>query len=170
MDGEGSSGDRERQLGRALSFGIPDTVLSLVLGYVEDPRDRDAISLVCRHWCRMDALSRKHVTVAMAYSTTPERLFRRFPCLESLKLKAKPRAAMFNLISDDWGGSASPWIRQLSASFHFLKALHLRRMKVSDEDITILVRAKAHMLVALKVDRCSGFSTKSLTLVARSCK
>ncbi|KAL6649637.1 hypothetical protein ACP70R_013861 [Stipagrostis hirtigluma subsp. patula] len=166
----GGEGGGERQLGRALSFGIPDTALGLVMGYVEDPWDRDAISLVCRHWCRVDALSRKHVTVAMAYSTTPERLFRRFPCLESLKLKAKPRAAMFNLIPDDWGGSASPWIRQLSASFHFLKALHLRRMKVSDDDITVLVRAKAHMLVSLKLDRCSGFSTPSLILVARSCK
>ncbi|XP_062210698.1 coronatine-insensitive protein homolog 2 isoform X1 [Phragmites australis] len=168
MGGEGEDG--ERRLGRALSFGIPDTALGLVMGYVEDPWDRDAISLVCRHWCRVDALSRKHVTVAMAYSTTPERLFRRFPCLESLKLKAKPRAAMFNLISDDWGGSASPWIRQLSASFHSLKALHLRRMIVSDDDIDVLVRAKARMLVALKLDRCSGFSTSSLALVARCCK
>lgn len=168
MGGEAEGG--ERRLGRLLSFGIPDTALGLVMGYVEDPWDRDAISLVCRHWCRVDALSRKHVTVAMAYSTTPERLFGRFPCLESLKLKAKPRAAMFNLISDDWGGSASPWIRQLSATFHSLKKLHLRRMIVSNEDINILVRAKAHMLVALKLDRCSGFSTPSIALVARSCR
>ncbi|KAF0914020.1 hypothetical protein E2562_026398 [Oryza meyeriana var. granulata] len=160
----------ERRLGRAMSFGIPDVALGLVMGFVEDPWDRDAISLVCRHWCRVDALSRKHVTVAMAYSTTPDRLFRRFPCLESLKLKAKPRAAMFNLIPEDWGGSASPWIRQLSASFHFLKALHLRRMIVSDDDLDVLVRAKAHMLVSLKLDRCSGFSTSSLALVARTCK
>ncbi|KAL6907589.1 hypothetical protein ACP4OV_002628 [Aristida adscensionis] len=169
MGGEGGGGG-ERQLGRALSFGIPDTALGLVMGYVEDPWDRDAISLVCRQWCRLDAFSRKHVTVAMAYSTTPDRLFRRFPCLESLKLKAKPRAAMFNLISDDWGGSATPWIRQVSASFKLLKALHLRRMKVSDDDVTVLVRAKAHMLVALKLDRCSGFSTTSLSLVARTCR
>uniref|UniRef100_A0A0D9Z535 Coronatine-insensitive protein 1 n=1 Tax=Oryza glumipatula TaxID=40148 RepID=A0A0D9Z535_9ORYZ len=160
----------ERRLGRAMSFGIPDVALGLVMGFVEDPWDRDAISLVCRHWCRVDALSRKHVTVAMAYSTTPDRLFRRFPCLESLKLKAKPRAAMFNLIPEDWGGSASPWIRQLSASFHFLKALHLRRMIVSDDDLDVLVRAKAHMLSSFKLDRCSGFSTSSLALVARTCK
>ncbi|XP_006649802.2 coronatine-insensitive protein homolog 2 [Oryza brachyantha] len=160
----------ERRLGRAMSFGIPDVALGLVMGFVDDPWDRDAISLVCRHWCRVDALSRKHVTVAMAYSTTPDRLFRRFPCLESLKLKAKPRAAMFNLIPENWGGSASPWIRQLSASFHFLKALHLRRMIVSDDDLDVLVRAKAHMLTSLKLDRCSGFSTSSLALVARTCK
>ncbi|PWZ55068.1 Coronatine-insensitive 2 [Zea mays] len=168
MGGEAEGG--ERRLGRLLSFGIPDTALGLVMGYVEDPWDRDAISLVCRHWCRVDALSRKHVTVAMAYSTTPERLFGRFPCLESLKLKAKPRAAMFNLISDDWGGSASPWIRQLSATFHSLKKLHLRRMIVSNDDINTLVRAKAHMLVSLKLDRCSGFSTPSIALIARSCR
>ncbi|VAH89132.1 hypothetical protein VPH35_065151 [Triticum aestivum] len=159
-----------RHLGRTMSFGIPDVALGLVMGCVEDPWDRDAISLVCRHWCKVDALSRKHVTVAMAYSTTPDRLFRRFPCLESLKLKAKPRASMFNLIPEDWGGSASPWIRELSASFHFLKVLHLRRMIVSDDDVAVLVRAKAHMLVSLKLDRCSGFSTSSLALLARCCK
>lgn len=152
------SGD-ERHLGRTMSFGIPDVALGLVMGCVEDPWDRDAISLVCRHWCKVDALSRKHVTIAMAYSTTPDRLFRRFPCLESLKLKAKPRAAMFNLIPEDWGGYASPWIRELSASFQFLKVLHLRRMIVSNDDLAVLVRAKAHMLVSLKLDRCSGFST-----------
>ncbi|KAG8074376.1 hypothetical protein GUJ93_ZPchr0006g44134 [Zizania palustris] len=164
----GEAGDR--RLGRVMSFGIPDVALGLVMGFVEDPWDRDAISLVCRHWCRVDALSRKHVTVGMAYSITPDRLLRRFPCLESLKLKAKPRAAMFNLIPDDWGGSASLWIRQLSASFDFLKALHLRRMIVSDDDVDVLVRAKAHMLASLKLDRCSGFSTSSLALLARTCK
>ncbi|KAL5217823.1 hypothetical protein ABZP36_018507 [Zizania latifolia] len=164
----GEAGDR--RLGRVMSFGIPDVALGLVMGFVEDPWDRDAISLVCRHWCRVDALSRKHVTVAMAYSTTPDRLLRRFPCLESLKLKAKPRAAMFNLIPEDWGGSASPWIRELSASFDFLKSLHLRRMIVSDDDLDVLVRAKAHMLASLKLDRCSGFSTSSLALLARTCK
>jgi len=137
---------------------------------VEDPWDRDAISLVCRHWCKLDRESRKHVTIAMAYSTTPDRLFRRFPCLESLKLKAKPRASMFNLIPEDWGGSATPWIRELSASFTFLKVLHLRRMIVSDDDLAVLVSAKAHMLVSLKLDRCSGFSTTSLALIAHSCK
>jgi coronatine-insensitive protein 1 len=157
-------------LGRAMSFGIPDLALGLVLNYVDDPWDRDAISLVCRHWNRFDAQSRKHVTIAMAYSTTPARLLRRFPCLESLKLKAKPRAAMFNLIPEDWGGSATPWIRELSASFSCLKVLHLRRMIVSDDDLAVLVRAKAHMLVSLKLDRCCGFSTLSLALIARSCK
>ncbi|CAM0947951.1 unnamed protein product [Alopecurus aequalis] len=107
----------------------------------------------------------------MACSTTPGRLLRRFPRLESLKLKGIPRAAMFpNLIPENWGGSASPWIRELSASFEYLKALHLRRMVVSDDDLAVLVRAKASILASLKLDLCFGFSTPSLTLVARSCK
>ncbi|CAM0955615.1 unnamed protein product [Alopecurus aequalis] len=112
-----------------------------------------------------------HVTIAMAYSTTPDRLLRRFPRLESLKIKGKPRAAMFpNIIPENWGGSASPWIRELSASFPCLKALHLRRMVVSDDDLAVLVHAKASILVSLKLDLCSGFSTPSLALIARSCK
>uniref|UniRef100_A0A6V7QTX9 Coronatine-insensitive protein 1 n=1 Tax=Ananas comosus var. bracteatus TaxID=296719 RepID=A0A6V7QTX9_ANACO len=72
------------------------------------PRDRAAASLVCRKWCGVDGATRKRVTVAFCYSATPDRLRRRFPCLESLKIKAKPRAAMFDLIPDDWGATPRP--------------------------------------------------------------
>ncbi|CAM0947941.1 unnamed protein product [Alopecurus aequalis] len=165
------AGSEPHHLGRAMSFGIPYVALGLVMGRFEDPLNRAAFSLVCRQWYEADALSRKHVTIAMAYSTTPDRLLRRFPRLESLKLKGQPRAAMFaNIIPENWGGSASPWIRELSASFEYLKALYLRRMVVSDDDLAVLVRAKASILVSLKLDMCSGFATPSLALIARSCK
>ncbi|KAJ3682671.1 hypothetical protein LUZ60_012898 [Juncus effusus] len=157
-------------LNRIVSFGIPDVALSLVMGYIDDPRDREAVSLVCRNWHRVDALTRKHVTIAMAYATTPHRLRARFPCLESLKIKAKPRATMFNLIPEDWGGSAAPWVSEIAGSFEFLRSLHLRRMVVSDEDVAVLVRAKGHMLVCFKLDRCNGFSTDALSIIASSCK
>ncbi|THU68000.1 hypothetical protein C4D60_Mb05t30630 [Musa balbisiana] len=160
----------QRRFDRAVSFGISDAALERVMAYVDDPRDREAISLVCKKWYRIDALSRKHVTVAICYSTTPDRLLRRFLNLESLKLKGKPRAAMFNLIPEDWGGYAGPWIRGLVHALDCLKALHFRRMIVSDEDIDALVRARGNVLKSLKLDKCSGFSTDGLLLIARSCK
>ncbi|RWW17593.1 hypothetical protein BHE74_00006809 [Ensete ventricosum] len=160
----------QRRLDRAVRFGISDAALERVMGYVDDPRDREAISLVCKKWYRIDALSRKHVTVAICYSTTPDRLLRRFLNLESLKLKGKPRAAMFNLIPEDWGGYAGPWIRGLAHALDCLKALHFRRMIVSDEDIGALVQARGNVLKSLKLDKCSGFSTDALLLIARSCK
>ncbi|WOL14943.1 hypothetical protein Cni_G23724 [Canna indica] len=159
-----------RTLNRVMSFGISDLALEFVLGYVDDPRDRDAVSLVCKKWHQIDALSRKHVTVAFCYSTSPGRLRRRFPNLESLELKGKPRAAMFNLIPEDWGGYVGPWIREIAEAFKCLKSLHLRRMIVKDEDIGVLVKARGHMLESLRLDKCSDFSTDGLLLVARSCR
>ncbi|KAG6526679.1 hypothetical protein ZIOFF_016680 [Zingiber officinale] len=158
-----------RTLNRVMSFGISDLALEFVLGYVDDPRDREAVSLVCKKWYQIDALSRKHVTIAICYSTSPGRLRRRFPNLESLQLKGKPRAAMFNLIPEDWGGYVGPWIREIAEAFNCLKSLHLRRMIVKDEDIRVLVKARGHMLESLKLDKCSGLSTDGLLLVARSC-
>ncbi|KAL5660737.1 hypothetical protein ACJX0J_027862, partial [Zea mays] len=66
-------------------------MLQLVMGFVEDPRDREAASLVCRWWHRVDALSRKHVTVPFCYAVSPTRLLARFPRLESLAVKGKPQ-------------------------------------------------------------------------------
>ncbi|KAL5222848.1 hypothetical protein ABZP36_027561 [Zizania latifolia] len=160
-----------RRFNRALSFdgGVPEEALHLVMGYVDDPRDREAASRVCRRWHRIDALTRKHVTVAFCYAADPARLRDRFPRLESLALKGKPRAAMYGLIPDDWGAYAAPWIAELAAPLECLKALHLRRMTVTDADIAILVRSRGYMLQELKLDKCSGFSTDALRLVARSC-
>ncbi|XP_058114717.1 coronatine-insensitive protein 1-like [Magnolia sinica] len=161
-----------RNFRRAMSFGISDIALECVMAYINDPRDRDAVSLVCRKWYNIDALTRKHITIALCYSTTPARLRTRFPCLESLKLKGKPRAAMFNLdlIPEDWGGHVTPWVNEISDSFNCLKSLHFRRMIVQDSDIDLLVRSRGHMLQVLKLDKCSGFSTDGLLQVARSCR
>ncbi|VAH81866.1 unnamed protein product [Triticum turgidum subsp. durum] len=159
-----------RRLSRALSFGVPDEALHLVMGYVDAPRDREAASLVCRRWHRIDALTRKHVTVAFCYAADPSRLLARFPRLESLALKGRPRAAMYGLISDDWGAYAAPWVARLAAPLECLKALHLRRMTVTDDDVATLIRSRGHMLQELKLDKCSGFSTDALRLVARSCR
>ncbi|KAG9453919.1 hypothetical protein H6P81_006823 [Aristolochia fimbriata] len=160
----------DKKLNRVMSFGIPDVALQCVLEYIDDPRDREAVSLVCRKWYYLDALTRKHVTIALCYTTEAHCLKRRFSRLESLKLKGKPRAAMFNLIPENWGGYVGPWMKEIAEGFNCLKYLHFRRMIVKDEDLETLVRARGHMLLALKLDKCSGFSTDALQTVARSCK
>jgi hypothetical protein len=77
---------------------------------------------------------------------------------------------MYGLIPDDWGAYAAPWVAALAAPLDCLKALKLRRMAVSDDDVAALVRARGHMLQELRLDKCSGFSTDALRLVARSCR
>lgn len=159
----------DRNRNRSVS-GIPDVVLECLMSYIDDPRDRGAVSLVCRRWFELDAMTRKHVTIALCYTTTPERLRRRFPHLESLKLKGKPRAAMFNLIPEDWGGYVTPWVQEIAENFNCLKFLHFRRMIVDDSDLELLARSRGKLLQSLKLDKCSGFSTNGLLHITRSCR
>ncbi|KAL5733097.1 hypothetical protein ACOSQ2_032789 [Xanthoceras sorbifolium] len=161
--------EEERRVNRT-NIGMSDTVLGCVMPYIHDPKDRDAVSLVCRRWYDLDALTRKHITIALCYTTTPERLRRRFGHLESLKLKGKPRAAMFNLIPEDWGGYVSPWVNEIAENFNCLKSLHFRRMIVRDSDLEVLARTRGKNLLVLKLDKCSGFSTDGLLHVSRSCR
>lgn len=155
---------------RRMTTRLSDVVLDCVMPYIHDPKDRDAVSQVCHRWYELDSLTRKHVTIALCYTTTPDRLRRRFPHLESLKLKGKPRAAMFNLIPEDWGGFVTPWVREISRYFDCLKSLHFRRMIVTDSDLQHLASSRGHVLQALKLDKCSGFSTDGLYYIGRFCR
>nr|XP_008392915.2 coronatine-insensitive protein 1 [Malus domestica] len=154
---------------RSVRCRISDVVMDCVMPYLHDPKDRDAVSLVCKRWYELDALTRKHVTIALCYTTTPDRLRQRFQHLESLKLKGKPRAAMFNLIPEDWGGFVTPWVMEIANSFHRLKCLHFRRMIVSDSDLELLADSRGRVLQVLKLDKCSGFTTGGLLHIG-SCR
>ncbi|CAI9091640.1 OLC1v1026713C1 [Oldenlandia corymbosa var. corymbosa] len=153
-----------------MNNGAYDTVFELVIPYLTDPRDRDAVSLVCRRWYEIDALTRKHITMAFCYTATPQRLSQRFPHLESVKLKGKPRAAMFNLIPEDWGGYVTPWVEEISRSLAQLKAVHFRRMIVGDSDLELLARCRGKILEVIKLDKCCGFTTDGLLHITRSCR
>lgn len=153
-----------------LSSSTNDTVWECVIPYIQESRDRDAVSLVCKRWWQIDAITRKHITMALCYTAKPEQLSRRFPHLESVKLKGKPRAAMFNLIPEDWGGYVTPWVVEITKSFSRLKALHFRRMIVRDSDLELLSIRRGKVLQVLKLDKCSGFSTDGLLHIARSCR
>ncbi|KAA3485081.1 coronatine-insensitive protein 1-like [Gossypium australe] len=154
----------------ASQTGLTDVVLGWVMLYIDDPEDRNAVSLVCRRWYELDALTRKHITIALCYTTSPERLRRRFPHLESLKLKGKPRAAMFDMIPEDWGGYVTPWVKEIAESLTCLKSVHFRRMTVNDSDLEVLGRSRGEVLRCLKLDKCSGFSTDGLLHVGRLCR
>ncbi|KAL6976111.1 Coronatine-insensitive protein [Sarracenia purpurea var. burkii] len=150
--------------------GMPDTVFDCVIYYIHDSRDRNVVSLVCRRWYEIDALTRKHVTIALCYTTTPQQLWRRFQHLESLKLKGTPSPVMFKLLPEDWGGYAAPWVEKIAKSFSCMKELHFRRMIVRDSDLELLAQSRGRALHVLKLDNCSGFSTDGLLHVGRSCK
>ncbi|CAI9767657.1 unnamed protein product [Fraxinus pennsylvanica] len=137
-----------------------------VIPYVKEPQDRATVSLVCKQWHEIDSLTRKHVTIALCYAATPDRLSRRFPNLESLKLEGQPRTSR---IPSDRGCYATPWIEEIVKSFKKMKALHLRRMIVKDSDLELIAAtAIGKGLEVLKLDKCYGFSTNGLLHICRS--
>ncbi|XP_022879592.1 coronatine-insensitive protein homolog 1b-like [Olea europaea var. sylvestris] len=132
----------------------PDyAVWDCVIPYVKEPHDRASVSLVCKQWHNIDSLTRKHVAISLCYAATPDLLLRRFPNLESLKLRGQPHFAKFFHIPDDWGGYAKPWIEEIVKSFKKMKALHLRRMRVKDSDLKLIAAtAIGKGLEVLKLD------------------
>lgn len=149
---------------------IPDFALESVFNHIHESSDRGSLSLVCKRWYDMEAQTRRDVTIACCYAIDPARLSRRFSVLEAVKLKGKPRASMFRLIPDDWGGYAAPWISEIASNCRHLKSVHLRRMIVSDDDLFRLAQERGHMLHVLKLDRCSGFSTIGIAAITRACR
>eukprot|EP00250_Pteridium_aquilinum_P014231 c21861_g1_i1 orf=929-2770(-) len=149
---------------------IPDFAWLYVFNHIQEASDRGSLSLVCKKWYDLEAQTRKDVTIACCYAIDPARLTKRFKFLEAVKLKGKPRASMFRLIPDDWGGYAAPWISEIASNCHFLKSIHLRRMIVSDDDLFKLARECGHKLHVLKLDRCSGFSTVGIEAITRACR
>ncbi|KAK9063947.1 hypothetical protein SSX86_017819 [Deinandra increscens subsp. villosa] len=161
--------DRNTTIPRANA--ISDVVFERVLDYIHDSRDRQSISLVCRRLYELESHSRKHVSIPQCYTATPKQLLRRFPFLESVKLKGQPRTQLVrSTLPDCWGGFATPWVEEFSKSFGCLKAVHFRRMVVKDEDLELLARERGGVLEVLKLDICSGFSTDGLAHISRSCR
>lgn len=149
----------------------PYAVLSCVIPYIDDQKDRNAVSLVCR-WCRdLDALTRKHLTVGLGYglALTPDRVRWRFGRLESMKLKAKAWRASFT-VPVDWSIHITPWVKEIAANFSHLESLHFLRTPIRDSDLQILARARGETLRVLKIDKCMGFSTDGLLHIGRLCR
>ena len=148
---------------------LPEAVLGHIFGFIEEACDRSSISLVCKEWYSVDRKTRKSVTIASCYSIKPSRLTRRFESLAAVKIKGKPRATMFRLCPDDWGGHAEPWISEISRHCSSIVSVHLRRMIVTDKDLASLSARPGNLLQVLKLEKCSGFSTRGLEAIARSC-
>ncbi|CAI0406889.1 unnamed protein product [Linum tenue] len=87
---------------------FPDEVLERVLALLESPKDRSAVSLVCKDWIR------------------------------SVTLKGKPRFSDFNLVPDNWGANVRPWLLLFASEYPFLQELRLKRMRVTDESLEFL--------------------------------
>lgn len=146
-----------------------ETVFNCVIPYINATDDRNSASLVCRKWYDIDRLTRKHVSIPISYAITPSRLHQRFPNLESLTLKGKPEAPIFDTVPHNWGGHVAPWVQEICNSFNHLKSIHFKRMIVSDSELELLAKTRGEQIRVLKINHCFGFSTDGLLHISTHC-
>lgn len=148
---------------------FPDEVIEHIFEFVTKQRDRNAASLVCKSWYRIERFSRERVFIGNCYAISPERVIARFPGLKSLTLKGKPHFADFNLVPHDWGASVDPWIEALAHSRVGLEDLRLKRMVLSDFTLDLLSRSFPNFKSLVLVS-CEGFTTDGLASIAANCR
>ncbi|KAL9458041.1 hypothetical protein AB3S75_006985 [Citrus x aurantiifolia] len=148
---------------------FPDEVIEHVFDFVTSQKDRNAVSLVCKSWYKIERLSRQSVFIGNCYAISPERVIGRFPGLKSLTLKGKPHFADFNLLPYDWGGWVYPWVEALAKSRVGLEELRLKRMVVSDDCLELLSRSFVNFKSLVLVS-CEGFTTDGLAAIAANCR
>lgn len=148
---------------------FPDEVLEHVLVFLDDHKDRNAVSLVCKAWFKAEGWSRRRVFIGNCYALSPAILIRRFPKLTSLEIKGRPRFTDFGLVPSNWGAFVQPWIEALAEHYSGLEELRLKRMTVSDESLRMLATCFPNFR-ALRLTSCDGFSTDGLAQITRKCR
>ncbi|XP_038972722.1 F-box protein FBX14-like isoform X2 [Phoenix dactylifera] len=148
---------------------VLENVLESVLQFLDCRRDRNAASLVCRSWCRAEGQTRRELFIGNCYAVSPARAVERFPRVRALVLKGKPRFADFELVPAGWGAGFSPWLAALATSNPWLERLCLKRMSVSDADLSRLARSFPSFR-DLTLICCDGFGTVGLAAIAEHCR
>ncbi|KAF8117800.1 hypothetical protein N665_0008s0142 [Sinapis alba] len=148
---------------------VLENVLENVLKFLTSKRDRNAVSLVCRSWYRVEAQTRFEVFIGNCYSLSPSRLTRRFTRVRSLFLKGKPRFADFNLMPPDWGAQFAPWVAVTAKAYPWLEKVSLKRMFVTDDDLALLAVSFPEFKELVLIC-CEGFGTSGVAVVANKCR
>ncbi|CAA6654219.1 unnamed protein product [Spirodela intermedia] len=137
----------------AAAAAFPDEVWEHVFSFLTADGDRNAISLVCRAWQRIERFSRRRIFVGNCYAVWP----------------GKPHFADFNLVPQDWGGDAYNWVAALAVGCPLLEELRLKRMVVSDECLELVAKSFCNFKV-LGLATCEGFTTSGLATIAANCR
>ncbi|KAF2291604.1 hypothetical protein GH714_026079 [Hevea brasiliensis] len=148
---------------------VLENVLENVLCFLTSRRDRNAASLVCRSWYRVEALTRSELFIGNCYALSPRRATSRFTRIRSVTLKGKPRFADFNLMPPTWGAYFAPWVSAMAKAYPWLEKLHLKRMTVTDDDLALLAESFSGFKELVLVC-CDGFGTSGLAYVASKCR
>lgn len=151
---------------------FPDEILKRIIDWLSHPKDRNAVSLVCKRFFSIEGPSRESVLISNCYAVQPMTLVSRFPNAHSITVKGKPRMVDYSFIphADVWGAFATPWVELLVKYYRPLRHLKMKRMRISDADIECLVSVCGDTLERVEFPKCSGFSTTGLDSIARRCR
>ncbi|GLJ12132.1 hypothetical protein SUGI_0185150 [Cryptomeria japonica] len=148
---------------------FPYEVLEHVLAFVKSHKDRNTVSLVCKAWYKMESCTRNEVFIGNCYAVSPEIVVRRFPRIKSVILKGKPRFADFSLVPPNWGANLYPWIPAMAPVYRWLEKLYLKRMTVTDKDLSAIGDSFPNFKQLILVC-CDGFTTTGLAMIASKCR
>ncbi|KAJ8898694.1 hypothetical protein K2173_004728 [Erythroxylum novogranatense] len=152
-----------------MASSFPEEVLEHVFSFIQNDKDRNSISLVCKSWYEIERWCRRRIFVGNCYAVSPAMVVRRFPDVRSVELKGKPHFADFDLVPKGWGGYVSPWIDAMSTAYPWLEEIRLKRMVVSDEALELIAKSFKNFKV-LVLFSCEGFSTDGLASIAANCR
>ena len=153
----------------ASAENILHNVLENVLHFLTSRRDRNAASLVCKSWYRVEALTRSDLFIGNCYAVSPRRVTSRFNRVRSVSIKGKPRFADFNLMPHNWGAHFTPWVAAMAKSYPWLERVYLKRMSVTDDDLALLADSFPGFK-ELVLFCCEGFGTSGIAVVAARCR
>ncbi|KAI3898867.1 hypothetical protein MKW92_009990, partial [Papaver armeniacum] len=135
-------------------FDYLEEVLELVFHFLTSQKDRNAVSIVCKLWYRVEIRSRQRVSIGNCYSIAPQTLINRFPGVKALNLKGKPYFTDVSMDPNILGGLVYPWINAMAKRYPGLEELRLKRMRVCDASLKLLSRSFPNFksIVLIKCD------------------
>lgn len=142
---------------------LPEEVVETIINKLTANGDRNSASLVNKLWYSVDRNSRRIVYVSDCHAISPARVIERFPNLRSLTLKGKRKPGPNNRI-----GSIDPWIEAMFQNCPLLEKLRLKRMVVSDENLSTIAICFRNFK-SLILNSCFGFTIAGLSAVASNC-
>ncbi|XP_022773106.1 transport inhibitor response 1-like protein [Durio zibethinus] len=148
---------------------VLENVLENVLHFLTSRRDRNSVSLVCKSWYRVEALTRSELFIGNCYAVSPGRATARFTRVRALHLKGKPRFADFNLMPPDWGAHFNPWLLAMAKPYPWLEKVYLKRMSVTNDDLATLAESFSGFKELVLVC-CDGFGTNGLASFVSKCR
>lgn len=151
---------------------FPDEILKRIIDWLSHPKDRNAVSRVCKRLHAIEGPSRETVFISNCYAIQPMTLVSRFPNARSITIKGKPRMVDYSFIphADVWGAFATPWVDLLCKFYRSIRHLKMKRMRITDADIERLISVCGETLERVELPKCSGFSTTGLEAIARGCR